>query len=380
METKPYKLFKNELFGIYGNLGLVYQSKEQYSIAKNYFLKADSLQLPKYRYLDKVKINEVLSKNSKLTKDWEKSLYYLEQSNKYSDTLNEYTKAIKIADINTKYRTVEKEKIALLEKQRRIKSNNIAYGLAGSLVLGSFIAFLLFKNTKRKQRLAEQQKEIETQKLTSVLKDQELNAIDAMIEGQEKERQRIANELHDDLGGLMATVKLHFNAIKNDKSPELFSKTDTLIDDAYKKIRSIAHAKNSGVIAKNGLLKSVQEMADKISISNRLKINVIDCGLETRLENSLELTIFRFIQELVSNAVKHANASEINIYLTNHDDENLNIMVEDNGKGFNQKQIIKSQNGIGISTIDKRTERLDGKMIIESEKNKGTTVIIDIPL
>ena len=69
---------------------------------------------------------------------------------------------------------------------------------------------MIYKNTKRKQKLAEQEKALETQKLATVLKEQELRSIDAMIEGQEKERQRIANDLHDDLGGLMATVKLHF--------------------------------------------------------------------------------------------------------------------------------------------------------------------------
>ena len=200
-----------------------------------------------------------------------------------------------------------------------------------------------------------------------------------MIEGQEKERQRIANDLHDDLGGLMATVKLHFNALKDKKSPELFDKTNTLIDEAYNKVRSVAHAKNSGVIAKHGLLKSVKEMANKISISNQLEIEVIEYGLETRLENSLELTLFRIIQELISNAVKHAQASEISIHITNHGDM-INLMVEDNGKGFNASQITKTNKGMGINSIDKRVEHLDGKMTIESEKNKGTTIIIDIPL
>ena len=220
---------------------------------------------------------------------------------------------------------------------------------------------------------------IEREKTTNLLKQQELTAIDAMIEGQEKERQRIANDLHDDLGGLMANVKLHFDALKDQKSPELFSRTNLLIDEVYQKIRSIAHAKNSGVIAKQGLLKAVQNMADKISSSNKISINVIDYGLENRLENSLELTIFRIIQELVTNVIKHANANEVTIHFTNHDDC-LNIMVEDNGKGFNPSQITKTKKGMGISSIDKRVEHLNGTMTIESEQHQGTTIIIDIPI
>lgn len=379
LESKPYKKFQNELFGIYGNLGLIYQVDKDYNTAKYYFLKADSLDIPKYRYVEKVKINEVLSDNAKFRNNWEEALHYLALSNKYSDTLNEYNKAEKINEINVKYQTAEKEKQNLVLEKQKTKNQNIAIGLGGSLALGSIIAFLLFKNTKRKQKLAEQQKEIESQKLTTVLKEQELTAIDAMIEGQEKERQRIANDLHDDLGGLMATVKLHFNALKDKDSPELFDKTNSLIEEAYQKVRSVAHAKNSGVIAKQGLLKAVQNMADKISASNKIQIEVLDHGLDNRLENSLELTIFRVIQELITNVMKHADATEATVHLTNHEDS-INIMVEDNGKGFNPSQITKTNKGMGISSIDKRIEHLDGKLTIESEKNKGTTVIIDIPL
>lgn len=379
LESRPYKKFETELFGIYGNLGLIYQVNQDYETAKFYFLKADSLNIPKYRYVEKVKINEVLSDNAKYRKNWEEALNYLALSNKYADTLNEYNKAEKINEINIKYQTAEKEKKNLLLEKEKTKNRNIAIGLGGSLALGSIIALLLFKNTERKQKLAEQDKEIESQKLATVLKEQELTAIDAMIAGQEKERQRIANDLHDDLGGLMATVKLHFNALKDKDSPELFDKTNNLIEEAYQKVRTVAHAKNSGVIAKQGLLKAVENMAEKITASNKLHIEVLDHGLDNRLENSLELTLFRIIQELITNVIKHAEATEATIHLTNHEDS-INIMVEDNGKGFNPSQITKTNKGMGISSIDKRIEHLDGHLTIESEENKGTTVIIDIPL
>ncbi|MDP5081398.1 MAG: sensor histidine kinase [Winogradskyella sp.] len=284
-----------------------------------------------------------------------------------------------VSEYEEKYQTVEKEKQLLIEKQKKKTNKNIAFGLGGSLALGSVIAFLLFKDTKRKQKFAEQEKTLESQKLATVLKEQELISIDAMIEGQEKERQRIANDLHDDLGGLMATVKLHFNALKDNNSPELYSKTNSLIDEAYQKVRSVAHAKNSGVIAKEGLLKAVQDMADKVTLSNTISIEVLDYGLDNRLENSLELTLFRIIQELITNVIKHAEATEVTIHLTNHDDL-INIMVEDNGKGFDPNQITKTKAGMGISSIDKRIAHLDGQFTIESEKNKGTTIIIDIPL
>ncbi|WP_298896795.1 ATP-binding protein [uncultured Psychroserpens sp.] len=320
------------------------------------------------------------------TNQFKKSSEILLKKEQFLDSLKTNEHQIKISEYQIQYKTEKKEKENFQLKANNLKSEskrkqneNIAIGLGGTLALGSIIALLLYKNTKRKQKLAEQEKELETQKLTTVLKEQELTAIDAMIEGQEKERQRIANDLHDDLGGLMATVKLHFNALKDKQTPELYAKTNELIDEAYEKVRTVAHAKNSGVIAKQGLLKAISEMAEKISTANKITIDVIDHGLENRLENSLELTIFRIIQELVTNIIKHANATEATIHITNHDDS-LNIMVEDNGKGFNPSQVTKTKKGMGISSIDKRVAHLDGSMTIESEQNKGTTIIIDIPL
>ncbi len=288
-----------------------------------------------------------------------------------------------VSEYETKYET-EKNQLeniqlsAEIETEKREK-RNLWIGSIMLLIFGISTAYLTHKNTKKKQLIAEKEKELEAQKLATVLKEQELTTIDAMIEGQEKERQRIANDLHDDLGGLMATVKLHFNALKEKQTPELYTKTNELIDEAYHKVRTVAHAKNSGVIAKQGLLKAINEMATKISALNKITIDVIDHGLENRLENSLELTIFRIIQELITNVIKHANATEVTIHITNHEDS-LNIMVEDNGKGFSPSQVTKTNKGMGISSIDKRVEHLNGTMTIESENNQGTTIIIDIPI
>jgi signal transduction histidine kinase len=364
------------------NKGALLQQEEKFKKSIPYvepYLKTANIQIKSSAY-------SLLSKAYLKGNDFERVSELLIEKEAFLNSLKQNENLIKITESKIRYQTDKKEKENLqlksnnlrIEAQRK-ENQNIAIGLGGSLVLGSIIAFLIFKNTKRKQKLAEQDKEIESQKLATVLKDQELTAIDAMIEGQEKERQRIANDLHDDLGGLMANVKLHFNALKNKESPDLYDKTNNLIEEAYQKVRSVAHAKNSGVIAKQGLLKAVRNMANKVSASNKIKIEVIDHGLDNRLENSLELTLFRIIQELITNVIKHAEATEATIHLTNHEDS-INIMVEDNGIGFNPSQITKTKAGMGISSIDKRVEHLEGKLTIDSEKNKGTTIIIDIPL
>ncbi|KAA2219123.1 sensor histidine kinase [Maribacter flavus] len=272
------------------------------------------------------------------------------------------------------------DKLELDAQNKKIKIWTLGLGLA--LLFGSVIGVLTYKNTKRKQLLAEQGKILEEQKVATLLKDQELATIDAMIEGQEKERQRIAHDLHDDLGGLMANVKLHFNSLQEksiSNKQELYDKTNELLEEAYQKIRAIAHEKNSGVIAKQGLLRAVNQMADKISQSNRIAVSVQDFGLDNRLENSLELNLFRIIQELTTNIIKHSKATMANIHLTNHGDV-LNILVEDNGIGFDPKTLKKGKDGMGLKSIDKRISQLEGTFHIESEPGKGSTIIIDIPI
>ncbi|WP_299277563.1 sensor histidine kinase [uncultured Psychroserpens sp.] len=359
----------------YNNLADIHKQLNDCDLASKYFLKADSISFKDNIAKSKIIFYENMSSLYLECNDYKNASLYFDKLIKLKDSINEFDQNVAIEQLNN-----EKLRANNLESEANAKKKqNLVYGLLGILALGSIIAFLLFKNTKRKQKLAEQDKELETQKLTTVLKEQELKSIDAMIEGQEKERQRIANDLHDDLGGLMATVKLHFNALKDKQTPELYDKTNQLIDEAYDKVRTVAHAKNSGVIAKQGLLKAINDMAENISASNKIKIDVIDHGLENRLENSLELTIFRIIQELITNIIKHASATEATIHITNHEDS-LNIMVEDNGIGFNPSQVTKTNKGMGISSIDKRIEHLEGSMTIESEKKQGTTIIIDIPL
>ncbi len=338
--------------------------------SKNYINKIDSLSDLYYLYHYKSKYLNTLGNHQEAYNLLFKAIVTSEQLNFKKNT-------IEVAKLKVNLETEQKEKQIIIEQAQKKRFRNGMITLGSLLVLGSIIFFLIQKNTKRKQLLAIQEKELASQKVTTLLKEQELTAIDAMIEGQEKERQRIANDLHDDLGGLMATVKLHFNALKDKQSPELYKKTTELLDEAYNKVRTVAHTKNSGVMAKKGLLKALNDMAKTVSASNQLQVDIFDHGLNERLENSLELTIFRIVQELITNVIKHAEATEASIHITKHE-ESLNIMVEDNGKGFNTKNITK-KSGMGIHSIDKRIENLGGSVTIESELHKGTTVIIDIP-
>jgi len=384
-EKVPGIIGSNQMFGVYNNIGAAYNFLNQPKVALTYFEKARKIKIPENSFFQKSYNYLAISQTYKNLKMHDSAYFYLEKEKQAIQSFNEHKSAIAINESNIKFETEKKEKENLKLKTnnliieaKRKQNKNLLFASIGLLLFGSITFYLVQKNTKRKQLLAEKERALKTEKLATVLKEQELTAIDAMIEGQEKERQRIANDLHDDLGGLMTTVKWHFDALKEKQSLELHNKTSKLLDQAYQKIRSIAHVKNSGVLANKGLLKAIKEMANTISGNDKLTIQVIDYGLEQRLENSLELTIFRVIQELLANIIKHAEATEATIHITNHDDS-LNILVEDNGKGFILKNIRKSS-GMGIYSIEKRIENLEGTITIESELHKGTTIIIDIPI
>lgn len=261
----------------------------------------------------------------------------------------------------------------------------LLYSFVGLVIIMLIISVLGYKNIIKKKRIAEQDRLIGIQELEKVLKNQELNDIDLMLESQEKERQNIANELHDNLGSMLATLKLNFQNLKrqkdavNQQESKLYDKTDALLEEAYQKVRNIAHLKNLGVIGSEGLLVAVNKMAEKMSVLEKLKINVIPFGLNERLDNTIEVTLFRMIQELCTNIIKHSEATEVNIYLTQGTPTEINIIIEDNGKGFDPKT-IESQAGIGLKNMEKKVEQMGGTFTIDSILTKGTTIIIDLPL
>ncbi|WP_282136697.1 sensor histidine kinase [Seonamhaeicola maritimus] len=365
---------------IYNNKATVYEKQKKYDLAIENYLRADSLPIKEYRKKNKQLLYGFIADAYEKNKQTDKALEYLKLHLTYKDSVSEDEQNTQILDIQTRYETEKKEKENLKLKQNRIWLSTILI----IVLLLFIISYYAYRNQKGKKQIVEKEKELQSQKLEKILKNQELSSIDAMVAGQEKERQRIANDLHDNLGSLLATLKLHFHnlKVKKDrlKSEEnaLFDKTDELIEETYQKVRSMAHAKNAGIKANESLLPAVKNFASKVSLANKLVIDVIDDGMEVRLDNALEITIFRVIQELITNIIKHANASEANIHLTHHGDS-INILVEDNGVGFDVNT-IKAVKGMGLHSIQTRVESLEGKVTVESIESKGTSVIIDIPI
>lgn len=379
----PYYLKKKEIYYVainYVNMASVMREEKKLDSAIYYYKKADSLDFKKNSTNLKIILYTQMSNTYKELMDYKSALEYSEKQ-KVFESINdnkEITKAIR--DIDTKYQTKE-NKLQISSLKSTLKKAGIVLIVLFVILLTIFLGY---QNLRRKKKIVEQEQLIQKQRLENLLQEQELNEIDKLIEGQEKERIKIANELHDNMGSMLATIKLNFENLKLRKDriePEdeqLFDKTDLLLEEAYQKVRSIAHTQNAGVIGNQGLVPALFNIANKIAIPGKLSVQVIPFGLNERLENTLELAIFRMVQELLTNAVKHAQATEITISLTQHEN-NLNIIIEDNGKGFDPKTINKNE-GMGLHHIEKKTEQLGGNFSIDSSEGRGTSILIDLPL
>jgi two-component system sensor histidine kinase DegS len=378
-ERKELANQTNLLNNILNNIGNSYRRDKAYYDALKYYKRAETLQIKEY----KNKTRKILFSNMDLTyyylKDYKNAYKYLYKYDSIKDVISLSDQNASITEIQEKYNNEKLRADNLEIETKRRRNLYLSLTLITLFIIGIIMVFLVHKNTLKKRKLAEQSALLQKQKINTLLKEQELLSIDAMIEGQEKERQRVANELHDDLGSLMVTIKLHFDNVKAPKKDPSLESARALLEKAYQKIRGMAYQKNSGVMSDQGLLQAVKNMAEIISKTNAIEIVVEEYGLGERIENSLELNVFRIIQELVANIIKHAEATKASIHFTKHKD-NLNIIVEDNGQGFDRFNLDKSETGLGLHNIEKKIEHLEGNFIVDSIVGKGTSVLIDIPL
>ena len=379
--TTSRRLYKKSEYiqASFQNTASAYKKLGEYDKAIENYQKADSLLGKEYSKERKRFLYDLMAKTYELAEKPTKALEYYKLTQAYQDSLNLQEQEKAIFDIQTKYEVQKKENENLQLKQSRF------WLISGVilLVLLLIATYLVYRTRIAKKQLEVKQSALEKNELEKQLKDQELAGLDAMIEGQEKERQRIANDLHDNLGGLLATLKLHFQNLKTktdrlrDEQDELFKTTNSLLDETYQQVRNYAHQRNAGLKTSEGLVPSIKNFASKVSVGNNLVVQVEAHDMDERLENSVEITIFRIVQELITNVIKHAEASEIIVHLTSFEDH-INIMVEDNGKGFDPF-IIKDNDGMGLASIIKRVEHLGGNVDIDSHSGSGTTVILNIP-
>ena len=225
---------------------------------------------------------------------------------------------------------------------------------------------------------------ITTEDITQA-KTLELTNLQAMLEGQESERQRLAKEIHDGIGPLISTIKLHLDGIKSDfkeQAPKATKKIvamEELIQEVSTDIRGVSHALMPSALIDFGLVAALQNLCLKANDSGQVTIEFHHSGLEERLPQPIALGLFRIAQELLNNAFKYAKATLINVQLIKHKDS-IMLTVEDDGVGFEPKQLqVLIDKGIGLQNILTRVKTLSGIFNIDTQLGKGVMSTIEIP-
>ncbi|RYY35159.1 MAG: tetratricopeptide repeat protein [Sphingobacteriaceae bacterium] len=362
------------------NIAAIYIKLEQYDEADKYL----KLAIAEFtRMQAKVYLQEAYGLQAQLNEkqqSYKTALENVQASQQIKDSLFNRNTADKINELQIKYETARKEeRIKLLNKQNiiqklQITQRNTTIAIIGGLFL-ILIAFgALFYNRYRLKQEAHLQAEM--------LRQQNI-AAKGIIEAEERERKRIAGDLHDGVGQLFSVVKMNMSGLfermtfASDQEKDVAEKTLALVDESCTEVRSIAHHMMPNVLLKAGLVNAVKDFVHKID-SRKLRVVLETSGLDERLDNDVEMVLYRVIQECVNNVIKHAGATMLDIQLM-RDSEEITITIEDNGQGFDTTNREKFD-GIGLKNITQRIEYLKGSADISSSPGRGTLVAIHVPL
>ncbi len=260
-------------------------------------------------------------------------------------------------------------KINKLTIDKKSTLNKILIGSSIGLLLIGFLGYRNFGNKRKLQNL----------KISELEKDKQLLAIDAMLKGQEEERSRIAKDLHDGLGGLLSGTKLSFTNMKENLllTPEnaiLFEKSIGMLDTTIADLRKVAHNLMPEALVKFGLNDALNDFCSSIQLASNIKVDYQKIGLDRKIGNTAETFIYRIIQELVNNAVKHAEAKEILVQVA-YTNNKIIVTVEDNGKGYDKNL---ASTGDGLDNIAYRVKYLSGTIDTVTSPNNGTSVNIEL--
>ena len=282
-------------------------------------------------------------------------------------------------NMEMKYRIAEKNKelaekeLSILKNEARIKNKNtlITCITAGSLLI-VIISLLIFRNNRHKQKL-------QSEKITGLQQEMQIKTLKAKVSGSEKERSRIARDLHDGISGTIGSVRARVGMVsrkyKTEDVKEDFTEIMRLLEDAATEVRKTAHNLMPEILLQEGLVNATELFCDRVNANHELQVNFSRTGDIKRLPPEAELSFYRIIQELVNNIVKHAEAKNAIVQI-GFNDNNIGITVEDDGKGMpagNDKTVF----GAGLNNIKERIHAMNGTIDISSSATEGTSIYIE---
>ncbi len=359
------------------NIGNVYSETGHYTRAAEYHFKALELSASIGAKLYLRDVYESLVQLYRRQGQYEKALDMHRKFIAVKDSLLNIEKSRLIAEMQTKYDTEKKEKqIAELNRNSTVKALELDQErsqknyLIGAAVLLLILGLWIHARYRYRQVLIMDETKLNSQRLK----------LNSMIEGEEQERKRIAKDLNNGLGGMLATIRKAMIELEKKASSsssgksERFSKTRQLINDAGSELQHITQNMLPDVLISEGLSTSLQKVLDNIS---SLKTELETQGKPYRLDETIEITMYRVLQEVLNNCLKHSKASWLSVKLIFHQNEFI-AEVRDNGVGFDP--LALENEGLGLKNIRSRIHFIGGRVQLVSQPEEGTTVILKVPV
>ena len=360
------------------NLGICYKKLKDYSRAESCYLEA-MVWARKLHYMEELlNLTINLSNIYEINGDYKESLKYSRLAASYQDSLFSEKKQKLIEKHKTDFEILhlkDQNKIKELENKKIRSERNRSFGIGLTIVFLLVVFIFFFRMRVRKNRI------IAEQKIQKLEDEKRLMAAQSVLVGQEKERERIARELHDGIGVLLSTASIHFSSVESkadEETSEMLKKANRLLKNASKEVRQISHNMMPGVLSKFGLREAIEDLFEDVEEAGEVHIDMQLICKEERLPENTEIMIFRAIQEMLNNTIKHANASAISLFME-RTDEQIIIEYDDNGSGFDTDK-LPSDKSLGLSGIRSRIDYLGGTVELISKPGKGTRYSITIPM
>ncbi|HZY35147.1 MAG TPA: sensor histidine kinase [Mucilaginibacter sp.] len=346
----------------YLNLGLLYEDQKHYTKALGALQQCTQYaQAIAYTDLQNSATVE-LSNLFQQTGDYQQAIAWFKKHQELAAKLANENSSTKIAALQTKYENTQKENRILQQQFEITRRNYWVAGIGIVLGLSLLLTYFYFQSNKLKQQNI---------------------ATTAIIETEEKERKRIAQDLHDSVSQTMMAAKINLTVVGNempflnDAQKTRFEKAINLVDEGFKEVRTISHNMMPQALLESGLALVVKQFIENIE-NDSIKVNLFSKGFEEHFDDTTETILYRILQECVNNVLKHADASRLDISLI-RDENSISLTIEDNGRGFDAADKEK-YNGMGLKNLQNRVNFIKGKIEIDSHPGGGTLVSVYIPL
>jgi two-component system, NarL family, sensor kinase len=310
---------------------------------------------------------------------------YQKKQDVFKDSILSEDKLDAQREIEAKFETEKKDNQLKLQKSQLTQRKTLNYLFGGSALAAISIGLLGYRNYSNR-------KKVDTLRINELEKEKQLAATEAVLKGEEQERTRLAKDLHDGLGGMLSGIKYSFNTMKGNlvmtpDNAQAFERSMDMLDSSIKEMRRVAHNMMPEALVKFGLDAALKDFCNDINQTGALQISYESVNLkDADINQSTSITVYRIVQELINNTMKHASAKTAIVQLIKNNNQ-LSVTVEDDGKGFNiaiLDEIKKGRydgsvgRGIGWENIQNRVKFLNGQLDVDAEEGKGTTVNIEI--